>query len=82
MDSQMENANTIRYITGRSYECAQVLEITITGRSTDEFGLETIQATFTDASRHISGKCEALVFNDGIGAAVLCAYDAGRYTSI
>lgn len=72
----------IKYTTGRTYDSPQVLEITIEARTEDEYGLEEITATFTDASRHISGRVDVLVFADGIGPAVLAAYDAGRYKAI
>ena len=72
----------IKYSTGRTYDAQQVLEITIEARAKDEFDIEEITATFTDASRHIKGRVTTLVFNDGIGPAVLAAYDAGRYDPI
>jgi hypothetical protein len=73
---------TIKYSTGRTYDGPQILEIEIEDRQTDEFGLEEITATFRDSSRHIAGRVTAIVFNDGIGAAVLAAYDSGRYQAI
>lgn len=73
---------TINYSTGRTYDGPQTLEIEVETRKDDEFGLEEITATFRDQSRHISGRVTALVFNDGIGAAVLTEYDAGRYQAI
>lgn len=73
---------TLQYITGRTYDTAQVLSINIESISTDEFGIDEIVATFEDASRHIKGRVHTVVFNDGIGKAVLDAYDAGRYESI
>ncbi len=76
------NANTIQYRTGRTYDAPQVLEITIESRTEDEFGLEDVVATFKDASRRIQGRTTVTVFADGIGAAVLAAYDAGRYQTI
>lgn len=72
----------IKYATGRTYDSPQVLEIEIETRKEDEFGLEEITATFTDKSRHIAGRVTAIVFPDGIGAAVLTEYDAGRYQAI
>jgi len=75
-------ANLIKYTTGRTYDAPQVLEIEIEARTTGDFGLEEITATFRDQSRHIAGRVTALVFNDGIGAAVLTEYDAGRYQAI
>jgi hypothetical protein len=72
----------IEYSTGRTYDSPQVLHITIEERTKDEFGIEEITATFTDASRHIKGRVTTLVFNDGLGAAILAAYDAGRYEAI
>lgn len=73
---------TIKYTTGRTYDAPQVLEITIESDTTDEHGIRDVVATFTDASRRISGRVTTAVFNDGIGAAVLHAYDAGRYEAI
>lgn len=72
----------ISYTTGRTYDGPQILEIEIETRKQDEFGLEEITATFRDQSRHIAGRVTALVFPDGIGAAVLTEYDAGRYQAI
>lgn len=72
----------ITYPTGRTYDEPQVLEIEIEARTTDEYGLEEITATFKDQSRHIAGRVTAILFNDGIGAAVLTEYDAGRYQAI
>ena len=74
--------NPINYVTGRTYDGPQILAIEIEARKQDEFGLEEITATFRDSSRHIAGRVTAIVFNDGIGAAVLTEYDAGRYTAI
>jgi hypothetical protein len=74
--------NTIFFPTGRTYDAPQVLEISVESRMTDEFDLENITATFNDASRHIKGRVEVIVFNDGLGQAVLDAYDSGRYESI
>jgi hypothetical protein len=72
----------IQYATGRTYDTPQVLEIEIEARTTDDYGLEEITATFRDQSRHIAGRVTAILFNDGIGAAVLTEYDAGRYQAI
>jgi len=73
---------SISFSTGRTYDAPQVLQIAIESESTDEFGLQNITATFNDASRHIKGRVDVVVFNDGIGQAVLDAYDQGRYQSI
>ena len=74
---------TTEYATGRTYDAPQVLQITVEAQSTDEFGLLDITATFVDASRHISGRVETVVFaHESIGSAVLAAYDAGRYSCI
>lgn len=73
---------TITYETGRTYDAKQVLLIDIESESVDEFGIREIVATFKDDSRHIKGRVNTLVFNDGVGASVLSAYDAGRYESI
>lgn len=75
-------SNAIQYATGRTYDTEQVLMINIESESTDDFGLLEIVATFTDDSRHIKGRVNTIVFNDGIGAAVLAAYDAGQYQPI
>lgn len=72
----------ITFSTGRTYDAPQVLQIIIESESTDEFGLQNVIATFTDASRHIQGRVDVIVFNDGIGQAVLEAYDQGRYEII
>jgi hypothetical protein len=72
----------IEYATGRTYDSPQVLRITVEERTEDEFGIEEVTATFADASRHIKGRVTTLVFNDGLGAAILAAYDAGRYEAI
>ena len=73
---------TIKYTTGRTYDTTQVLEITVESESTDSWGLQEIVATFNDASRHIKGRVHTVVFADGIGKAVLEAYDAGRYEAL
>ena len=73
---------TITYETGRTYDAKQVLLINIESESIDEFGIREIVATFKDDSRHIKGRVNTLVFNDGVGASVLTAYDAGQYESI
>lgn len=73
---------TIKYATGRTYDKPQVLTITIEQDKEDEFGLRDIVATFEDISRNISGRVEVVVFSDGVGQAVLDAYDAGRYQVI
>ena len=73
---------TIKYATGRTYDKPQVLTITIEQDKEDEFGLRDIVATFEDTSRNISGRVEVIVFSDGVGQAVLDAYDAGRYQVI
>lgn len=72
----------ILYKTGRTYDCEQVLEIVIESRSTDEFGLEEVTATFRDSSRYLAGRVNVIVFNDGIGQAVLDAYDSCRYEEL
>lgn len=76
MRKQLEHA------TGRAYNGPQVLKIEVESESTDDFGLCDIVATFRDDSRGISGRVKTVVFSDGIGAAVLAAYDAGRYQTI
>ena len=72
----------ISYQTGRTYDGEQVLQISVESESIDEYGLSEVVATFVDPSRHIRGRVEVIVFNDGIGAAVLSAYDAGRYDAL
>jgi hypothetical protein len=73
----------ISFSTGRTYDADQVLEITVLDDLEDEFGLRDVSATFVDASRHIKGKLDVVVFLDEtIGEAVLKAYDAGNYQSI
>lgn len=74
--------NQLTYTTGRTYDTPQVLKITVESRRVDEYGLEEITATFTDESRHIAGRVTTLLFNDGLGRAVLQAYDAGQYENI
>lgn len=74
---------TLEYRTGRTYDAPQVLRITVESETTDEFGITDITATFVDDSRHISGRVQSIVFGkDRIGAAVLAAYDAGKYSPL
>jgi hypothetical protein len=74
---------TIQYATGRTYDAPQVLHITVEKQTADEFGLIDITATFVDASRNISGRVKTVAFpHEHVGAAVLAAYDAGRYSCI
>lgn len=73
----------IQFKTGRTYDTKQVLEITIEQDQEDEYGLQNVTATFTDASRHIAGRVQTVVFpTESIGEAVLKEYDAGRYVII
>lgn len=74
----------LEYTTGRTYDTAQVLEITVEEQGTDEWGIGEITATFKDASRNISGRIvRAPIFaRESIGEAVLSAYDHGNYHSI
>lgn len=74
--------NAIKYATGRTYDTEQVLEIIIESDIEDEYGIRDVVATFKDASRHISGRVNTMVFNGSVGAAVLSAYDAGQYQAI
>jgi hypothetical protein len=76
------NMKIISHETGRIYDTKQVLEIVVESDIEDEFGIRDIVATFNDSSRNIKGKVNTVVFNDGIGQAVLDAYDAGRYQSL
>lgn len=78
----MKGVNMITYQTGRTYDGEQVLQISVESESVDEYGLTEVVATFVDQSRHIKGRVNTIIFNDGIGAAVLSAYDAGRYESL
>ena len=71
------------YRTGRTYDAPQVLRITVESKTSDEFGITDITATFVDDSRHISGRVQTVVFgNEPIGEAVLAAYDAGNYSPL
>jgi hypothetical protein len=71
------------FTTGRTYDAPQVLLITVEHKSTDEHGLIDITATFVDASRHISGRVETVLFRrELIGEAVLAAYDSGNYSPL
>jgi len=74
---------SLTYATGRTYNGAQTLVITIEQSIEDEFGLSNITAVFRDASRHIDGRVSTVVFDAAdIGPAVLAEYDAGRYSLI
>jgi hypothetical protein len=71
------------YTTGRTYDKHQVLLITVEDKTTDEFGLIDLVATFVDASRHISGRVNTVMFpHETVGAAVLQAYDSGNYSPL
>jgi hypothetical protein len=71
------------FTTGRTYDAPQVLLITVEQKKTDIYGLTDIVATFKDASRHISGRIETILFPGGlIGEAVLKEYDAGNYSPL
>jgi len=73
----------IEFTTGRTYDAPQVLQITVTQQTTDEWGIVDFTATFTDASRHISGQVQTIAFApDRIGQSVLAAYDAGNYSPL
>jgi hypothetical protein len=73
----------LEHATGRIYDAPQVLQITVIQQITDEWGIVDFAATFTDKSRHISGKVETIAFApDRIGPAVLAAYDAGQYSPL
>ena len=80
--------NTIEHATGRTYDAPQVLRITIEKQSApDSFGFVDVVASFVDASRYISGRVETVLFETPVnpaelGAAVLAAYDAGKYSSL
>lgn len=74
--------NTLQYATGRTYDAPQVLAITVESVAADDFGFQDVTATFTDASRHISGRVAVVVVDGDIGPAVLAAYDAGQYESV
>ena len=74
----------MKFTTGRNYGIPQVLDITVEAQGApDEFGLVNITASFTDASRNISGRVSTLILSpDDMGPAVLSAYDAGKYSLI
>ena len=73
----------LAHTTGRTYDAPQVLVITVEKETTDDFGITDFTATFVDASRHISGRVETVLFPGGlIGEAVLAAYDAGNYSPL
>jgi hypothetical protein len=73
----------IEYITGRTYDAPQVLQITVTDQTADEWGIVDFTATFIDASRHISGRVQSIAFApDRIAQSVLAAYDAGNYSPL
>ncbi|CAB4154936.1 hypothetical protein UFOVP653_45 [uncultured Caudovirales phage] len=75
--------NAIEFTTGRTYDTAQVLAISVESDVAGDFGFRDVTAVFSDASRHISGRVEiVLVGNDPIGPAVLAAYDAGQYQAL
>ena len=73
----------IKYATGRTYDTAQVLEITEESRQDDGDGLATVVATFVDGSRGLSGRVEVLLFSgDNLGKEVLRVYDSGNYQQL
>jgi hypothetical protein len=73
----------LEFNTGRTYDAPQVLQITVTRQTTDEWGIVDFTATFSDASRHISGQVQTIAFSpDRIGQAVLASYDAGQYSPL
>lgn len=72
--------NTVNYTTGRNYGTKQVLSITF---ETTQDWIADVPATFVDAARGIRASVTVLGVEatpNGIGAAVLREYDAGRYT--
>jgi hypothetical protein len=73
---------TINYATGRNYSKPQILAITVESETTDEYGFTDVVATFSDASRNISGRVGVTVCSESLGQAVLSAYDAGQYQTI
>lgn len=73
---------TINYATGRNYGVPQILSITIESEATDDYGFTDTVATFTDASRNISGRVALVTCSESLGQAVLSAYDAGQYQTI
>jgi hypothetical protein len=73
---------TINYTTGRNYGTAQILSITIESETTDEYGFTDVVASFSDASRNISGRIALVTDTKGLGQAILQAYDAGQYQTI
>ena len=73
----------LEFTTGRTYDAPQVLQITVTQQTTDEWGIVDFTARFVDASRHISGQVTTIAFSpDRIGQSVLAAYDAGQYSPL
>ena len=83
--------NTITYTTGRTYNGPQTLVITIEQETPGMFdeewpGLRTIVATFTDASRRISGRVQTIIFDqagpDALAMLVLSQYDSGAYVEL
>ena len=73
----------LEFTTGRTYDTPQVLQITVTQQTIDEWGIVEFTAQFVDESRHISGQVTTIAFSpDRIGEAVLAAYDAGNYSPL
>lgn len=76
------------YTTGRVYDGEQVLEITLkVTEKDDDLGFATVDATFVDKSRHITGLVKDLLIfgNDtpqAVGRAVLGAYDRCNYQTL
>ena len=76
--------STIKYITGRTYDTEQVLEITLLDSNVCEFGTVVGKALFLDRSRRIAASVDFVSFNDSpeaIGKAVLGVYDSGDYSA-
>lgn len=81
-------AHTFSFNTGRHYDCAQVLEITVPDIEYDNDGAALVTVTFQDKARHIDGSVSMWVYSDlpdtdtNIGNYVLSRYDACDYQTL
>lgn len=75
---------TIKYFTGREYNGAQILEISVPAMPADE--LADVDVSFIDESRNIMGIVTLMAIELqralDVGPAVLREYDAGRYSAL
>lgn len=77
-----------QHTTGRHYGKPQVLDIHVPFYEYDANGDATVEVIFDDQVRGIAGKVTLNLWRDltddnrSIGAAVLAAYDAGRYATL